>query len=160
MFLHDNKYSSFGNRFDFSCENCNCSKAPNTVTNVLLLWLPSYTTRRFTMFGVDSVQTGQTWIAHHNKCQWYGGCRFCSGNHLFLSSHSQYKFLKNVQNCLNSRYIYIYIYVYIYIYNVICIYVQTGCSRNRGFRICFGNSLLCVTAVTVVCSSDVYCVEC
>jgi len=68
-------------------------------------------------FGVDNVQTGQAWIAHRNKSQWHGGCRFCSGNRLWLSSHSKYKFLKNVQTFMNFLYIYIHIYIYIFVLN-------------------------------------------
>jgi hypothetical protein len=37
---------------------------------------------------------------------------------------------------------------------------QAGCRRNRGFMCCIGSSLLCVTAVSVVCSSEIYCAEC
>ena len=38
--------------------------------------------------------------------------------------------------------------------------VQTGCSRNRGFMSSTGKSLLCLTVVIVVCSSEIYCTEC
>jgi len=56
--------------------------------------------------GVDSVQTWQAGISHHyNNGQCNGVCRICYGNCLLLSSHSQYKFLKNVQTFLNNPYI-------------------------------------------------------
>jgi len=35
-----------------------------------------------------------------------------------------------------------------------------SCSRNRGFMNCIKNSLLCLTAVTLVCCSEIYCTEC
>jgi len=38
--------------------------------------------------------------------------------------------------------------------------LQADCSRNRVFMSCIGNSLLCVTAVNVVCSCESYCAEC
>jgi len=48
-------------------------------------------------FGVDNVQTGQAWIAHRNKGQWHGGCRFYSDNSLLISRHSKYNIaLSNV----------------------------------------------------------------
>jgi len=110
------QYSSEGNRFDFSCENCKCSKVPIGVSNVPLSWLSCDTIWRF---GVDTVLMWQAWITQHNEDQYNGVWRYCSGNRSLLSRHSQYKFFKKCSNFpefLLYKYIYINIYIYIYIY--------------------------------------------
>ena len=79
-----------------------------------MLWLSCYTIRRFTKFGVDSVQTGQAWIAHRNKGQCHGVCGFCSGNRLLISSHSKYIF----KNCSNFPEFPLYKYIYTVFINI------------------------------------------
>jgi hypothetical protein len=112
MFIHDNNTFPFVINFNFLVKILNCRrwKAPIAVSIVTKLCLSSYTIHRFTRFGADNVQTRQHWTTQCNKGQFYGVCRFCSCNRLFLSSHSKYKFLK-YSNFLNFPYIHI-IYIY------------------------------------------------
>jgi len=86
------QYSSFGNSFDYSFENCKCSKAPIAVWNVpvVVILLHNMSVHKF---GVDNVQTWQA-------------AATCSAaqQHSTLTVQIVYKLYSVQLNCTYSNY--------------------------------------------------------